>query len=158
MSSASSSRDGPGHLGKTLCRIVATVEQHVLDRLAHVDRHVIVDRKRAGVHDAHVHASADRVVEKDRVHGLPQRGIAAKRERQIADPAAHLCVRQVLLDGTAGFQVCLGVFVVLFDASGHGEDVGIEDDVLRREPDFLREQAIGARADFDFPISSISLA
>ena len=41
---------------------------------------------------------------------------------------------------------------MFLDAGGDGEDVRIEDDVLRREADFFGEDAVGARADFDAPL------
>ena len=50
------------------------------------------------------------------------------------------------------------VVVVLLDAGGDGQDVRIEDDVLRREADFLRQDAIGALADLDLALEAVGLA
>ncbi len=33
---------------------------------------------------------------------------------------------------------------MLIDAGGDGEDIRVENDVLRQKPDFLREQVVGA--------------
>jgi hypothetical protein len=42
---------------------------------------------------------------------------------------------------------------VLLDARRDREDVGVEDDVLGREADLAREQAIGALADRDLALA-----
>ena len=44
------------------------------------------------------------------------------------------------------------VVVVLLDAGGDGEDVGVEDDVLGREADLLGQDAVGALADRDLAL------
>ena len=41
---------------------------------------------------------------------------------------------------------------------GDGEDIGIEDDVLGWEADFLREEVVGARADADLFVARRGLA
>ena len=40
---------------------------------------------------------------------------------------------------------------MLFDARGHGEDVRVEDDILRREADFVDENIVGAGANLGIP-------
>ena len=52
----------------------------------------------------------------------------------------------------------MGVLVVLLEARGDREDVGVEDDVLRREARLLREQAICAAADLDLAVGGVCLA
>ena len=47
---------------------------------------------------------------------------------------------------------------MLFDPRCHGEDVGIEDDVLGREAGLLGQQFVGARADRHLAIGGIGLA
>jgi hypothetical protein len=47
---------------------------------------------------------------------------------------------------------------VLFDAGGHGEDVGVEDDVLGREAHFIDQDAVGALADLDLARKGVGLA
>ena len=78
---------------------------------------------------------------------LPYRVISTKTETHIADAAGHLGARQVLLDPAGGFDEINRVVVVLFDAGGNGEDVGVEDDVLGRESDLVDQDAVGALAD-----------
>jgi hypothetical protein len=48
-----------------------------------------------------------------------------------------------LLDLPGGLDEVQGVAVVLLDASGDREDVGIEDDVFGREAGLLGEQPVG---------------
>src|ERR687894_185894 len=50
------------------------------------------------------------------------------------------------------------VVVVLLDACGDGEDVGVQDDVLGRETDLLCEDAVGASAYLDLPFLRFGLA
>ncbi len=50
------------------------------------------------------------------------------------------------------------VVVVLFNAGGHGEDVGVEDDVFGREAHFIDQDAVGALADFDLALERVGLA
>ncbi len=56
--------------------------------------------------------------------GLAHRVVAAEAERHVRHAARHLGARQVLLDPARGVDEVHGVVVVLFDAGGHGEDVG----------------------------------
>ena len=50
------------------------------------------------------------------------------------------------------------VVVVLLDAGGDGEDVGIEDDVLGREAGLFGQQLVGAGADRDLALQRVGLA
>ena len=92
------------------------VEDHVLHPLEQVGRNVGVDRELPGVHDPHVHAGLDGVVEEHRVDRLADRVVAAEGERHVADPAAHEHVRQRRLDAAGGLDVVHRVVVVLLDA------------------------------------------
>jgi len=47
---------------------------------------------------------------------------------------------------------------VFFHAGGDGEDVQVEDHVLRRKPHFLRENVIRTSADLDLPLVAFGLA
>ena len=53
---------------------------------------------------------------------------------------------QVGFDPARRFDKVDRIIVVLLDAGRDGQDVRIENDVLRREADLLRQQAVGARA------------
>jgi hypothetical protein len=50
------------------------------------------------------------------------------------------------------------VVVVLVDAGRHREDVGVEDDVFRREADAVHQNAVGALADLELAGPGIGLA
>ena len=76
----------------------------------------------------------------------------------LRDAAADLGVRQVRLDPARRVDEVDGVVVVLLDAGGDGEDVGIEDDVLGREADLVDEDAVGALADADLVVVGRGLA
>jgi hypothetical protein len=48
------------------------------------------------------------------------------------------------------------IAVVLVDAGGDGEDVGVEDDVFGREAGLLGEQFVGARADRNLALERVA--
>ena len=137
-----------GESDQTLGGVGATVEQDILDQLEQVGRDFGVNAELAGIDDAHVESGLDRVVKEGRVHGLADRIVAAERKGNVAHPAADPRVGQVLFDPARGLDEIDSVVVVLLDAGGHGEDVRIENDVFRREADFLDEDLVGAAADF----------
>ena len=47
---------------------------------------------------------------------------------------------------------------MVLDAGRHSEDVGVEDDVLRRQPNLFGKDFIGARTDLDLARLGIRLA
>ena len=61
----------------------AAVEQNVLHFLAQILGNFLVDAEHARIDDRHVHAGANRMVEKGGVHRLPHRVVAAKRKRDV---------------------------------------------------------------------------
>src|SRR5216683_603226 len=110
-------------------------ENDVLTAFAEVGGYVLVNRELPRVDYAHGQTGANRVVEKYRVHGFAHGVVTAKRKRHIADAAADMHRGHALLDGGRGFDEIETVAIVFLDSGRHGEDVGIEDDVLRRESD-----------------------
>ena len=90
--------------------------------------------------------------------GLAHRVIAAEAKAHVGHPAAHLGSRQVLLDPACGVDEVHRVVVVLFNAGGNGEDVGVEDDVFGREAYFIDQDSVGAFANFDFALVGVGLA
>ena len=76
-----------GEVEQALGGIGPPVEHDVLDELAQLRIDVVVDRERAGVDDAHVHAGRDRVVQEDGVDRLAHAVVAAERERDVGDAA-----------------------------------------------------------------------
>jgi hypothetical protein len=77
------------------CR--TAVEDHVLDPLAQPLGHLVVDLEGAGVDDAHVHASGDRVVQEHRVDRLAH-GLLPRKENDTFDTPP---------DTSGAGQVCL---------------------------------------------------
>ena len=133
------------------------VEHDVLARLAQLGVDGVVDVELAGVDDAHVHASRDGVVEKDRVHGAAHRLVAAEREAQVRQAARDVRVRAAAADLPARLDKVDAVVVVLLDPGRDGEDVGVEDDVLGREA-VAGQQLVGALADLDLALAGVGLA
>ena len=119
--------------------VLAAIEDDVLDLLLQLRLDLLVNGEHAGVDDAHVEPGANGVVEKDGVHRLAHRVVAAERKRDVADAAGDARAGQVRLDPARGLDEIDRVVVVLLDAGGDGEHVGIEDDVLGGEADFLDE-------------------
>ena len=138
--------------------IGAAIQDHVLDPLAQLRRDLLVHRELAGVHDAHIHAGLDRVVQEHRVDRLAHRVVAAERERHVGHAAGDERVGEAALDLARGLDEVHGVVVVLLDAGCDREDVRVEDDVLRREAQLLGENPVRARADFDLALPRVGLA
>src|SRR5260370_601991 len=80
----------------------ALVENQSLARRPHRRLDLPEDAQLSGIHDPHVHAGGNGVVEEHRVHPLAPCVFAAKRERPVAPPAAHQRVRQLALDAARG--------------------------------------------------------
>ena len=150
--------DGLGEFDQALGGVRAAVEQHVLHQLQQVLGNLLIHLQHPGVHDAHVQPGLDGVVEECRVHRLAHDIVAAEREGDVADAAADAREGQVVLDPFRRADEVHGVVVVLLDAGGDREDVRVEDDVLRREADLLRQDAIGALADLDLALEAVGLA
>ncbi len=147
-----------GVFGEAVGGVGAAVEEHVLHALEQVLGDVFVHLDYARVDDAHVHTCLNSVVEEGRVHSFADRVVAAEGEGNIADPAADFGAGAQLFDAPCGFDKVDGVVVVFFDAGSDGEDVGVEDDVLRFEAHLFGEDFIGADADFDFAVGVVGLA
>jgi len=103
------------------------------------------------VDDAHVHARLARVVQEGGVEGAPHRLVAAEGEGNVGHAAADLGAGAHALDLARGADEVHGVVVVLRQASAHGEDVGVEDDVLGVETNVLHQDAVCALADAHLP-------
>ena len=150
--------DARGEAHQPLGRVLPAVEDHVLDAPEQVRRNVLVDRELTGVDDPHVHAGARRPVEEGGVHGLAHHVVPAEGEREVADAAAHLRAGAGLLDGARGLDVVEGIAVVLGEPGGHGQDVRVEDDVVRLDARLLGQQRVGAPADLHLAGRGVGLA
>ncbi|MCY1428141.1 hypothetical protein D9M71_440140 [compost metagenome] len=65
---------------------------------------------------------------------------------------------QVVTDVGAGFDEVHGIVVVFFDASGHGEDVRVEDDVFGGETHVIDQDVVAALADLALARGGVGLA
>ena len=148
----------PGERRQPLGGARVPVEEHVLHRAQQFVRYLVVDRDRAGVHDPHVHPRPPRVVQEGGVHRLAHPVAAPVGERDVADAPAHQAVRQRPLDPRRRLDEGERVLVVLPDARRHREDVGVEDDVLRREPLLVDQDAVRAGADLHLAVGGRRLA
>ena len=90
--------------------------------------------------------------------GFTGRIVAAKAEADIGNTAADLGIGQVGLDPACGFDEIDGIVVMLFDTGGDGEDIGVENDVFRREADGIDQQIVGAFANGDLSLVSVCLS
>ena len=127
---------------KAVGGIWAAIEDHVLDALAKFHRNIFIDRQLSGIDDAHIHASLNRVVQEDRVHGLADRLVPTKRKRYVRDAARDVAMGQGGFDLACGVDKIVGIIVMLVDASGDGEYIGVEDNILRRKPNLIDQQPV----------------
>src|SRR5918994_680510 len=91
------------------------------------------------------------------MHRFPDWIIAAERKRDVAYSAAYLGERQVLLDPSRRFDEIHGVAVVLFNAGGDGQYVGIENNVLGWESNLLGEDLVRAGTNLDLAFIGVGL-
>ncbi len=139
-------------------RVSTPIQHDVLYPLAQIFRNVGVNSELAGIHDSHVHSRFESVIEKHRMHGLPHRVVAAKREGHIADAAGNQGVRQLLLNGSCRLDEIDREVVVILDASRNGKDIWVKNDVPRRKSDFLGEDPVGTGQNLDHPFTGVCLA
>src|SRR5581483_8495730 len=144
---------------QALSRIWAAVQQNVFHHHLQLRLDLFIDFEHAGIHNSHVHAGGNGVIEKGGMNGFANNIVAAKTERDVRDTAAHLGVWQVGLDPAGRVDVVNRVVVVLLHPGGDGENVGIEDNVFGREPDFIYQDFVSAfaNADLVFVICGLAL-
>ena len=65
---------------------------------------------------------------------------------------------QVLFDPAGGLDEIHRVIVVLLHAGGDGQDVGVKNNVLRRKAGLLRQNFVGAGANFLAALEGVGLA
>src|SRR5690554_3097733 len=146
-----------GRFQQAVGGIVAAVQDYVFHQLFEVRFDVVVDHQLAGVHDTHVQAGLDGVVQEYRMDGFAHGIVAPEREGHVAHTAGNGRVGQVLFNPAGGIDEVYRVVVVLFDAGGNGKDVRVEDDVGRVEAD-ANQHIVGALTDFGFAFEGVGLA
>ena len=80
-----------------------------------------------------------------------------ENERLLTPPQILTPGQAALICRVASMKLT-AVVVVLLDAGGDGEDVGVEDDVRRVDADLLGQQPVGALADRDLALDGVGLA
>ena len=92
------------------------------------------------------------------MHRLAHRLIAAEGEGQIGDAARDMRMRQIALDGARRLDEIDAVVFVFLNTCRHGENIGIEDNILRREADGFGQDFIGACRNLDFARQRVGLS
>ena len=92
------------------------------------------------------------------MHGLAHPVVAAEREAEVADAARRQRARQLGLEASHSLDKTHRVIIVLGDAGGHGQDVGIEDDVVGIEAELVDQEVVGALADLELARGGVGLA
>ncbi len=100
------------------------------------------------------------MVQKGRVHRLADDFVvvAPESERNIANAAARLGVRELLFQTTHRLEKLHGVVGVFVHAGADGEDVGVEDDVAGPEANLLGQDLVGAGGGLDLAVGGDGLA
>src|SRR5436190_23581196 len=83
--------------------------------------------------------------------------VAAKRKREVRHAARHVRAGQICPDPARRLDERQTIVVVLFDAGGDGEDVGIEDDVLRWKSDLADQDVVCAPRDPGLTLEGVGL-
>ena len=129
-----------------LTGLLGRMQHDLLDDLELVLRYVAVHHLGRRIHDGEVHSMPACMIEEYRVHGLADIVVATEREGEVAHPTAHVGSGQVFLDPPHGtYEVCR-IRIMLRHTCGHGQHVGVEDDVGGKESHLLDQQAIGTLA------------
>jgi len=82
------------------------------------------------------------------VNSLAYRIVSAEGERRVGDASRDQRTREVVGDPLARLDEVEPVTLMLLYARGHGEAVGVKDDVLSRESDLVDQDVVGPLADF----------
>ena len=147
-----------GRVEQAFGRVLAAGEHDVLAQLAQLGIDLVVHGELAGIDDAHPHAGLNRLQQEHRVHRFAHGLVATERERQVRHAAGDVDVRQFVGDLLGRFDEVEAVAVVFLDTGGDREDVGVDDDVLGREPDLVDQEVIGAASDVDLALDGVGLA
>ena len=146
-----------GERHHALGRVRPPVEDDVLDVLEQIGGDVLVERDLTRVHDRHVEAGGDRVVQERRMDRLPDGVVAAEAEREVRDATGHLHAGQPVLEQRRGLDERLAVGVVLLDPGRDREDAGVDDDVLGHEAGAVDQQPDRTLEDLQLAFDGVGL-
>ena len=141
------------HHGRSVCDepfggIGPTVQDEVFDHPEQRRLNLAIEGELASIHDAHVQAGRDGMVEEGRVERLTNLRVAAEGEGEVADAAAQPHRGKVSFERPHRGDEVGRVVGMLLHAGADGEDVGIEEDVLLLEA-LLLQDGDGARRDLE---------
>ena len=145
-------------LKQTVPRFGILVENHFLDSLSKFWLDFVVDGQHSRIDDAHVESGLARVVKEARVHGFSNEVVAAKGKGDVADSSTCPGMRASGLDFPDRIDEVDAVRIVFGHARGQGKNVGVENDVFGREPDFLDEDFVRPLANPHFVVQGSGLA
>ena len=146
-----------GDFQQAFSRVRAAIQHHIFDAFAQVGFQIVVQRQRAGVDDAHVHARFDGVVQKHDVDRLTHQLVAAERERHVGDAAGDMAQREAAFELARGFDEGHRVIVVFLNAGRDREHIGIENNIFGWKTNAFGQQRVGARTDLDLARDGIGL-
>ena len=146
-----------GILRETLGGIGSATENHILHTREQLGRNLIVDAQQGRIDNAHLHAGRNGVVEEGRVHRLAHRVVASEGKREVRDAARDLHMGTLLANRACGVDEGFSIAVVFGNTGGNGQDIGVEDDRLGREPIF-GEEFVGSLGNLDFALVGVGLS
>ena len=146
------------NLQQALGGVITAVQDNIFYALTQFLRDVLVDRQLPGIHNTHVHAVFDGVIQEHRVDGLAYRVIAAKRERHVGNTTGYQGMRKSGLDVVRGLNEIVTVVIVFLDTGRNRKDIRIEDNILRRKTDLPGQDFVGTCTNLDFTLSGIGLS
>ena len=149
--------DALGEFKKSLGGIFPAVQKNVFHIGHQFLVHLLVHLEQRWIHNTHVHAVLDPVIQKRCMHGLANGIVTPKTEGDIGNPSTHPGVRKMLLDPLGGPKEIDGIASVFLHARAHRKYVRVEDDVLWGHSHFLGEDGIGTFADLDPPLVAVGL-
>ena len=146
-----------GDFEQALGRIRTAIEYHVLDAFFELGVKVGVYAQLPRVDNPHVHARRNRVVQEHGVNRFAHRLVATEGEGDVGHAAADHGEGQVFFDPARRVDEIHRVVVVFGDARGNRENIGVKNDVAGRKANLLREDVVGAFANFDFALEGVGL-
>ena len=120
-------------LDHSLGGIGPAIKDYVFHMLSKRWVHVFVDTELTRIDDAHGHASAHGMIEKNCVNGLAGGIIPTEGKAHIRDTPRDFCVGQVCSNPACRLNEIDGVAIVFFNTSGNGKDIGIKNNVFGRK-------------------------
>ena len=98
------------------------------------------------------------MIEEDRVHGFANGLITPEREGDVRNPTRYMGMWQGFANDARRLDKGDTIIIVLFYAGRDRKDVGVENDVFRREVEFVAQKIISAGTNLHFAVHRIGLA